>query len=47
MVRLLARLTLAITWPQRVFGEEGNHAVAAQVYGIVSRFPACFTDHLA
>jgi hypothetical protein len=27
------RLTLAITWPQGVLGDEDSHAVAAQVHG--------------
>jgi hypothetical protein len=27
------RLTLAITWPQGVLGDEDSHAVAAEVHG--------------
>ena len=32
----LTSLTLAITWPQNVLGEEDRLAVAAQVHGGVS-----------
>jgi hypothetical protein len=32
-VSQLEGLTLAITWPQGVLGDEDSHAVAAQVHG--------------
>jgi hypothetical protein len=41
------RIALAITWPPRAKSFKRNHQGAAQVYGIVSRFPACVKDHLA
>jgi len=34
---LRLRITLAITWPQGVIGEDDDLAVAAQVYGDVIR----------
>jgi hypothetical protein len=36
---VLYLLTLAITWPQRILGQEGSLVVAAQVYGDVRRQP--------
>ena len=37
----LTSLMLAITWPPRARKFNKEHQEAAQVYGIVSRFPAC------
>lgn len=35
--KLSVRLTLAITWPQGLRGEEYNVTAAAQVYGVVGQ----------
>ena len=39
-------ITLAITWPPKARKLNKDHQGAAQVYGIVSRFPAYITDDL-
>ena len=36
-----SQLTLAITWPQGVLGDEDSHAVAAQVHGGVREWKVC------
>ena len=38
------RLTLAITWPQGVLGEDDSHAVAAQVHGGVRQHKVCLLE---
>jgi hypothetical protein len=43
---VLGTASAANTWPQATHGEEDSLAAAAQVYGIVSRVFACFTDRL-